>query len=76
MTTITIPRTTAKKSDLVAVPKDEYKAFIAWLKLMKSKETFEPSASDKKALKKARKNLSTGRSLTIADLERELGTTR
>ena len=76
MTTITIPRSSARKKVLVAVPRDEYEAYMAWLKRVKSARTFNPSVSDKKALKRARKNLAERKFLTLADLERELGITR
>jgi hypothetical protein len=76
MTTISIPRSAVKKKELVAVPRDEYEAYIAWLKRIKSLRTFEPSSSEKKALKKARKNLSSGKSLSVEEIERELGITR
>lgn len=76
MTTITIPRSSAKKQELVAVPREEYEAYMAWLKRVKSARVFDPTASDKKNLNRARKNLAAGNALTIADLERELGTSR
>jgi hypothetical protein len=76
MTTISIPRSAVKKKELVAVPRDEYEAYIAWLKRIKSLHTFEPSSSEKKALKKGRRNLSSGKSLSVEDIERELGITR
>ncbi len=76
MTTISIPRSAVKRKELVAVPRYEYEAYIAWLKRIKSIRTFEPSPSDKRALKKARKNLSSGKFLTVEEIERGLGITR
>jgi hypothetical protein len=76
VTTISIPRSAVKKKELVAVPRDEYEAYTAWLKRVKSLRTFEPSPSDKKALKRSRKNLSSGKSLSVEEVERELGITR
>ncbi len=76
MTTISIPRSAVRKKELVAVPRDEYEAYIAWLKRVKSLRTFDPSPSEKKALKKARKNLSSGKYLTVDEIEREVGITR
>lgn len=76
MTTITIPRSSAKKKKLIAVPREEYEAYISWLKRIKSTRVFDPTVSQKRALRKARRNLAKGKTLTLADLERELDTSR
>lgn len=76
MTTITIPKSSARKKELIAVPREEYEAYTAWLKRLKSSRVFDPTISDKRALQRARKNLAKGKALTLADLERELDTPR
>ncbi len=68
MTTITIPKT-VKDKDLIAVPRDVYEEFLSWEKKVKSSQTFKPTALEKKALVRARKNLTQGKYFTLKDLE-------
>lgn len=65
MTTITIPKPLTENKRLVAVPQDIYEEFLSWQKKMKSVKTFKSTAADKKALKKARKNLAQGNYTTL-----------
>jgi hypothetical protein len=76
MTTVTIPRELTDRSDLVAVPRDEYAKFIAWQKKLKSGKTFSPTASEKKLLADARKRRRRGNYLTFDELHRTLATAR
>ena len=71
MNTVTIPKKLAEKDDLVVLPRREYEAL---LKLKKIKE-FVPTAAQKKALFRARKNRKEGAYLTINELRKKLGFT-
>lgn len=76
MTTITIPKELVKNKELIAVPRHLYDEFIEWQEKMKSVRTFKPTAAEKKALAKARKNYSKGKYMTMAQLKHELGIDR
>lgn len=73
MTTITIPRELAKNQKLIAVPHNLYEEFLNWQRKIKSVKTFKPTASEKKALVRARKNLAQGKYITFKQLKYELG---
>ena len=72
MATLTIPKEFAERKDLVAVPRETFEQFVAWQKRIKSRKTFAPSAADKKALARARKNRARGSYLTLHELRRSL----
>lgn len=72
MNVFTIPRKITKKGDLVVIPRQEYEEL---LELKKIKE-FTPTVAQKRALARAEKNLSNGKSLSYHELLRELGVTR
>ena len=74
MTTVTIPSELADRKDLVAVPREEYEQFVAWQREVKSKKTFIPTQSQKKALAKARSRRERGDYLTFDGLRRALST--
>ncbi|MBI3933769.1 MAG: hypothetical protein HY316_03700 [Acidobacteria bacterium] len=76
MATLTIPPEFAERKDLVAVPRKSFEEFMAWQKLRKSGRTFSPTASEKSALAKARRNRARGTYLTLHELRRSLGRTR
>ena len=76
MTTVTIPNALAERSDLVAIPRDEYERFVAWQRKVKSARTFLPTAAEKRALARARKRRERGDSVTLDDLRRTLATRR
>ena len=76
MATLTIPAEFAERKDLVAVPREAFEEFVAWQKQMKSRKTFVPTAADKKALEKARKNRARGNYLTLHELRHTLDRTR
>jgi len=78
MTKITIPKeiNTLKNTDLVAVPRNAYEEFLVWQKRVKSIRTFKPTAQEKKALQRARRNFARGKYTTLGDLKHELGISR
>lgn len=74
MTTITIPKELTKSKELVAVPRRLYDEFIEWQEKVKSARTFKPTAAEKRAVARARKNFKHGKYITLAQLKHELGT--
>ena len=70
MPTITAPK---KNNQSVIIPRKEYEKFLDWQKKIKSAKTFKPTAAEKRAVQKARKNLAEGKYLTIDQLRHELG---
>ena len=76
MPTITIPKELKESSDLVAIPRNAYGEFLAWQKKIKSVRTFKPTAAEKRALAKARKEFAEGNYITLAELKHELGFNR
>ena len=73
MSIVTVPKELSKSKDLIAIPRKAYSEFLSWQKMLKSAKTFKPTASEKKALKRARKNLSKGEYTTLDALRHELG---
>lgn len=69
MTAVTIPRESAEKGDLVLIPRKEYEALLLGRRKVK---TFKPSATQKKALEEARKQLARGAFFTLKELRHEL----
>lgn len=76
MATVTIPKELGERKDLVAVPRVAFEEFVAWQKQLKSAKTFNPTAADKRALTRARKNRLRGNYLTLNELHRNLERTR
>ena len=58
-----------KKDDLVIIPRKEYEEF---LEMRKAITVFQPTFSDKKALKEARQEMKKGNYLTIEQFKNEL----
>ncbi|MEK7541235.1 MAG: hypothetical protein AAB533_00025 [Patescibacteria group bacterium] len=73
MPTITIPKNITIDQDLIAVPGRLYNEFVEWQEKIKSVRTFKPTAAEKRALARARKNLAKGKYLTLVELEHALG---
>lgn len=73
MTTITIPKKIDKNQELVVIPKKAFEEFLAWQKKIGSIKTFTPTASERKALARARKNLAKSEYLTLDELRKSLG---
>ncbi len=71
MVTITIPKKLMKNDDLVVVSRREYEEFLDF-RLKKIKEV-ELTSLQKRALIRARKNLSKGKFLTIYELKQKMG---
>lgn len=74
MITLTLPENITKGSkDFVAVPKEAYEKFLMWQKNVKPVKTYALTVAEKKALTKARKNFSDGKSITFKQLHHDLG---
>ena len=74
MAIITIPKKLINKSiDLVIIPRKEYEELL----VLKSKKPKEVSLSpdQRRSLVKARKDLASGKSLTMYELKKNLGIT-
>ena len=69
MVTITIPKKITKGEELIIIPRKEYEKFLELEKI----EEFQPAASHKKALIRARKNRKSGKFLTLDELKNKLG---
>lgn len=72
MTTITIPKELTKSKDLIAVPRNAYEEFLAWLKQIKLARTFKPTKAELRAILRGRKNFAKGNYITLEELENEL----
>ena len=72
MTTITIPKKITTEQELVAVPRRLYEEFLTWQEMIKSKKTFKPSLSEKRAILRGRREISEGKYITLEDLSYEL----
>ncbi len=74
MITLILPENITKGTkDFVAVPKEAYEKFLDWQKNTKAAKMYIPTAGDKKALAKARKNFLEGKSITLKQLHYDLG---
>ena len=73
MAIITIPKELARNQKLIAVPHNIYEEFLNWQRKIKSVKTFQPTVLEKKALVRARKNLSQGKYITLNQLKHGLG---
>ena len=71
MNTITIPQKIAQKGDLVLLPRREYDELLRFR--LKSIREVELTPMQRRALLRARKNLSRGKFLTIHELKAKLG---
>ena len=74
MIVVTIPKELAEKGDLVIVPQEEYKDFVAY-KIKTAKE-FTPTAAQKKALGSMRRAQKEGKLLTYDEFARRLASLR
>ncbi|MFZ2303536.1 MAG: hypothetical protein WAV98_01955 [Minisyncoccia bacterium] len=71
MNTITIPKNLAKNDDLVILPRKIYEKLLA----TRSIPEFQPTATEKKDLARARKSRAKSNFLTINELKHKLGIT-
>lgn len=69
--TITIPSALTSGKELIVIPLEEYEALMTLKKVYE----FQPTAAQKKALEKARKNRKKGEVLTLGELKQKLGLT-
>ena len=68
---ITIPKKLAQKDDLVVLPRKEYEKLVESCKI----KEFTPTPVQRRALRRAEKNLREGKTLTINELRKKLGFT-
>mgnify|MGYP001563298476 CR=1 FL=1 len=71
MNIITIPKKLAQKGDLVLIPRKEYEALLA-----KNVKEFIPTASEKRAIARAKKDYDQGKYITLQELKNELASRR
>ena len=76
MPTIIIAEQLNAHENLIAVPSHTYEEFLAWQKKIKSVKTFKPTAAEKRALARSRKEFTKGNYITLAELKHELGLNR
>lgn len=69
MNTITIPKKVAAQGDLVIISRKEYDALLK----CHSSITFSPTATQKKALARAERNLQRKKTLSFHELTKSLG---
>jgi len=69
MNTITIPKNLIKNDDLIILPRKEYEALVG----LKQFKEFVPTVALKKALVRAEKNFSSGKTLSYDGLVKKLG---
>lgn len=69
MNTITIPKASASKDDLVVIPRKEYEALLSFRTYREVRVT----KAQKQALRRAEKNLNSGKTLSYHELVRKLG---
>ena len=69
MSTITIPKKSAERGDLIVVPRKEYEALVE----LRNAQEFIPTAAQKKALIKAERNLMHGKTFSYHEVVRKLG---
>lgn len=72
MTLVTIPKKLARKGDLAIVPRREYEEFLEF----KKAREFTPTAAERKALARARRDFRKGNFLTLEQLDRFLARRR
>ena len=71
MATITIPKKITKGEELVIIPRKDYEKLLE----LKRIPEFQPTAAQKKALKRARENRKRGNFLILNELKQKLGFT-
>ncbi|HEY4501106.1 MAG TPA: hypothetical protein VJI70_02460 [Candidatus Paceibacterota bacterium] len=71
MNAITIPRSTFARGDLVIVPLAEYESLKS-----RAVPEFTPTKADLKTLERARRNFRAGKSISLAQLKRDLANRR
>jgi hypothetical protein len=72
MTTITIPKKITPDKELIAVPRHLYEQFLAWQEMLKSRKTFKPTATEKKAILRGHQEIAKGKYTALEELTYEL----
>ena len=67
---IAIPKELSKNEDLMVIPRSDYEEFLQLKKII---PLINPTLSEKKAIKEARKEIKAGKYLTLNQLKNELG---
>ncbi|MBI3274038.1 MAG: hypothetical protein HYZ69_02745 [Candidatus Colwellbacteria bacterium] len=75
MTTITIPKTVTKGTELVIIPREEYDEFLNWRKAVETHKTFKPTKAELRDLQEAREERGRGIYMTLNELKQKLGIT-
>ncbi len=71
MSTLTIPKKITGGTELIIVPRRDYEELLASRMISE----YRPTAREKKALERARKNRVAGKFLTLNELKQKLGFT-
>ena len=71
-----MPKEFARYQELIAVPLESYEEFIAWERQRKQRRTFVPTAAEKRALARARRQRASGKYLTLDELTKSLESSR
>ena len=71
MSTLTIPKNITRGAEPVVLPRKEYEKILNARMIPE----YEPTAQEKKALARVRKNRAAGRFLTLDELRQKLGFT-
>ena len=74
MTIVTIPKTLARKGDLVVLPRGEYELLIQ--RQPRAVPLVRLTAAEKRAIAQSEKEFARGEYVTLEELEHELGGTR
>ena len=72
--TITIPKELARTGDLVLVPRKDYEDYLSYR--LRNVKTFKPTAAEKKALARARRNFEKGNFMTLDEFRHAVGLNR
>ena len=70
---VTIPKKASGEKELIAVPRKEYEKFVEWQGFDKTFKTFTPTATEKRALKRAREDYKKGKTISFNELKHRLG---
>jgi len=70
MTTITIPKETAKEKELVAIPRREYEKYLHLRKII---PVVKMTAAEKKSWARAKKEYAESKYVTLEEVQHELG---
>ncbi len=66
---ISIPRELVKKGDLIIMPRSEYEEFLSLKKII---PLIKPTLSERRAIKRGRKEIQEGKYMNLKQLKNEL----